>query len=68
MNALVIGGGIAGLLAARVLVRHGYAVTVLERDALPAAPLLRAGAHQAAHVHVLLAKGQQLLQHYFPRH
>ncbi|MCY1062609.1 NAD(P)-binding protein [Nannocystis sp. SCPEA4] len=65
-RALVIGGGIAGLLAARVLTRHYERVTVLDRDLLPGGPEPRAGAPQSHHVHVLLTRGWQILSEQFP--
>ncbi|WAS98125.1 FAD-dependent oxidoreductase [Nannocystis punicea] len=65
-RAIVVGGGIAGLLAARVLTRHFERVTLLDRDALPAGPDPRAGAPQSHHVHVLLTRGWQILSDQFP--
>ena len=56
-HAVVIGGGIAGLLAARVLSDHFERVTLLERHSLARAPAPRRGVPQGAHVHVLLARG-----------
>lgn len=65
-HALVIGGSMAGLLAARVLVDHFDRVTLIERDPLPEKPELRKGVPQASHVHVLLTQGQRLLEQLFP--
>jgi 2-polyprenyl-6-methoxyphenol hydroxylase-like FAD-dependent oxidoreductase len=65
-HALVIGGSMAGLWAARVLADHFDTVTVVERDRLPTAPHSRAGVPQDKHVHVLLARGMLLAQEYFP--
>jgi 2-polyprenyl-6-methoxyphenol hydroxylase-like FAD-dependent oxidoreductase len=65
-HALVIGGGVAGLLAARVLADHAERVTIVERDELPAGPTPRKGAPQARHVHVLLARGREALEGLFP--
>jgi 2-polyprenyl-6-methoxyphenol hydroxylase-like FAD-dependent oxidoreductase len=66
-RAIVIGGSLAGLLAARVLTDHFDHVTILERDCLLAPkPMPRKGVPQARHLHVLLARGQQVLQQLFP--
>ena len=65
-HAIVIGGSIAGMLAARVLSDHFERVTVLDRDALPDSPHPRTGAPQTAHVHVLLLRGLQIMQQLFP--
>ncbi len=65
-HAIVIGGSIAGSLAARVLADHFERVTILERDHLPDGPLPRGGAPQARHTHVLLVRGKQLLEGLFP--
>src|SRR3954471_11017692 len=65
-HAAVIGGSLAGLLAARVLANHYDTVTVLERDRYPAEPGPRKGVPQARHLHVLLARGQRVFEGYFP--
>ena len=65
-HAVVIGGGIAGLLAARVLSDHFGRVTLLERHSLARAPAPRRGVPQGAHVHVLLARGLAVAEGLFP--
>src|SRR6267378_2828829 len=65
-HAAVIGGSLAGLLAARVLADHFGRVTVLERDHYPDGPAPRTGVPQARHLHVLLMRGLQLLEQLFP--
>lgn len=58
--AAVIGGSVAGLLAARVLSDHYSRVVVLERDDVSGSGHRR-GVPQAQHVHVLLAAGSAVL-------
>jgi len=65
-HALVIGGGIAGLLAAKVLTKYFAQVIVIERDRFPEKPEQRQGVPQAHHLHVLLKRGQQIMEHLFP--
>ncbi len=65
-NALIIGGGIAGLLSARVLAKYFDKVVVLERDRYPHNIEPRQGVPQSYQVHVLLAKGMQILEELFP--
>jgi flavin-dependent dehydrogenase len=65
-HALVIGAGVAGLLAARVLAERFDRVTVVERDQLPDTPQVRAGIPQARHVHSILLKGKALFEDLFP--
>ncbi len=65
-HALVIGGSIAGLLAAWVLADHVERVTIIERDHLPTAPAFRPGVPQARHYHFLLVRGRQILEMLFP--
>jgi len=65
-HAVVIGGSMAGLLAARVLADHFERVTILERDRFPSRPRPRKGVPQARHVHILLWRGQQQLEKLFP--
>ncbi len=65
-HALVIGGSLSGLLAARVLADHFSQVTIVERDELPDGPQPRQGAPQARHAHVLLCRGARILERLFP--
>ena len=65
-HAVVIGAGMGGLTAAAAAAAHFDRVTILERDALPAAPAQRPGTPQARHLHVLLAGGLQALGELFP--
>jgi 2-polyprenyl-6-methoxyphenol hydroxylase-like FAD-dependent oxidoreductase len=65
-HALVIGGGLAGLLAARVLADQFGSVTLIERDGVTSEPKPRKGVPQGNHVHGLLAKGQEILSQLFP--
>ncbi|HSD85491.1 MAG TPA: 2-polyprenyl-6-methoxyphenol hydroxylase-like oxidoreductase, partial [Anaerolineae bacterium] len=66
-HAIVVGGSIAGMLAARVLADHFERVTIFDRDALPDSPEPRKGAPQTAHVHVLLRRGLLIMQQFFPQ-
>lgn len=65
-HAIVIGGSVAGLLAARVLTDHFTRVTIIERDRLPENPEFRKGAPQARHAHALLGRGQAIMEQLFP--
>ena len=72
--AVVIGGGIAGLGAARILTRHFPRVVVLERDrraaaASPEEAFLgweRSGVPQFRHSHAFLARVRLVLLAHFP--
>lgn len=73
-HAIVIGGGITGLAAARVFSDRGARVTVLERDAEPetATPgeaftsWKRKGAPQVRHSHAFLGRLRSLLRDRYP--
>jgi 2-polyprenyl-6-methoxyphenol hydroxylase-like FAD-dependent oxidoreductase len=65
-HAIVVGGSMAGLLAARVLSDHYQQVSVVERDTLPAQPQHRRGVPQSCHTHGLLASGSRVLESLFP--
>ncbi len=65
-NAVVLGAGMAGLLAAAVLADHGHAVTVIESDRLPDGPEPRPGVPQAHHSHLLLGGGADALDSLLP--
>lgn len=65
-HALVIGGSIAGLCAARVLSECYSRVTVCERDELPPIPANRAAVPQDRHLHMLMARGAIEFESLFP--
>ncbi|GHG78091.1 FAD-dependent monooxygenase [Streptomyces griseocarneus] len=65
-RAVVLGGGLAGMLAASVLTGHADEVVVLERDRLPATALPRKGLPQARHAHVLLSGGARAMESLLP--
>jgi 2-polyprenyl-6-methoxyphenol hydroxylase-like FAD-dependent oxidoreductase len=65
-TACVLGGSVAGLLAARVLSDHARKVIVIERDAAGIDGGSRAGVPQDRQVHVLLAAGQRWLERWLP--
>ncbi|NJP68215.1 FAD-dependent oxidoreductase [Streptomyces spiramenti] len=65
-TAVVLGGGMAGLLAARVLAETAREVVLVERDVVAGGTGPRKGVPQGQHVHGLLARGQQVLEELFP--
>lgn len=65
-HAVVLGGSITGLLAARVLADAYKQVTVLDRDVFSEAAQPRRAVPQGHHIHALLARGQQILEELFP--
>ncbi|MFD9409906.1 FAD-dependent oxidoreductase [Streptomyces sp. NPDC059989] len=66
-HAVVLGAGVAGLLAARVLADRFACVTLVERDELTGdGPEFRPGVPQSRHAHVLWARGVQLIEELLP--
>ncbi|GAA0728345.1 FAD-dependent monooxygenase [Dactylosporangium roseum] len=65
-HVVVMGGGLAGMLAAEVLSRHVGRVTVVERDVLPDGPGHRRGVPQAHHAHLLWSNGAGLIDELLP--
>jgi 2-polyprenyl-6-methoxyphenol hydroxylase-like FAD-dependent oxidoreductase len=65
-QAVVVGAGIGGLLAGRVLAGYFDRVTILERDAFPHVPAGRKGVPQGRHLHSLATRGGEILERYFP--
>lgn len=65
-HAVVIGAGLAGLLAARVLSDHAQVVTVIDRDTLPEEVEPRTGVAQSRHAHGLVARGFEIFESLFP--
>jgi flavin-dependent dehydrogenase len=65
-KAIVIGGGMAGLLSARVLSEYYAEVIIIEKDDLPAKPEIRAGTPQAFHPHRFTPRGKMIVERLFP--
>jgi 2-polyprenyl-6-methoxyphenol hydroxylase-like FAD-dependent oxidoreductase len=65
-TAIVLGGSMAGLCAARVLADRFERVVVFERDTLPDRPHARRRVPQGRHPHLLLVAGARLLDSWFP--
>ncbi|WP_144924439.1 FAD-dependent oxidoreductase [Halorubrum salsamenti] len=64
-HAVVVGGSMAGLLAARVLADGYDRVTLVERDPIPDGSVVRRGVPQANHVHVMLEPARVILEDLF---
>jgi len=65
-RAIVLGAGIAGTLAGRVLADHFERVTLIERDGAPDADGYRKGVPQAKLVHGVLRSGLDAINALFP--
>ena len=65
-RAIVVGAGLGGLSAARVLSDYFDEVMILDRDELPDDAIPRPGVPQGKHAHLLLAGGLKALENIFP--
>ncbi len=65
-HAVVVGGSLAGLLAAHVLAGYADRVTLVERDRFPDGCEPRPGVPQGRHPHVLLEGGQVAMESLLP--
>jgi 2-polyprenyl-6-methoxyphenol hydroxylase-like FAD-dependent oxidoreductase len=65
-HAVVIGAGMAGLLAAHVLTGHFRKVTLVDRDRFPDQPGFRKGVPQSRHTHLLLGLGLTSMERLLP--
>lgn len=65
-SAVVLGAGMAGLLAARAASEAYGRVTVVDRDHLPDHPAQRKGVPQGRHLHSFLTRGTGILGELFP--
>lgn len=65
-RAVVLGGGLAGLLAANVLAEVYREVVVVDRDQLAGEAGYRRGVPHGRHAHGLVARGHQILEKQFP--
>lgn len=65
-RAVVIGGSVAGLCAARVLADGFQTVTVIEKDSIPGGPEPRRGVPQGSQIHALQEAGRATLEDLLP--
>ncbi|MGJ5762696.1 hypothetical protein [Streptomyces galbus] len=65
-RAVVIGAGLAGMLAAAALAGAADEVVVLDGDALPDGPDHRKGLPQGRHAHILMAGGLTAMEELVP--
>src|SRR5687767_132901 len=65
-RAVVLGGSMAGILAARVLAESYEDVVVIDRDKLVGVRGPRKGAPHTRHAHGLHARGHLILEELFP--
>lgn len=65
-TAVVVGGGIAGMCAAKVLLDHYDRVVLLERDKYPGEIGDRRGVPQSKMFHTLLERGRREIESIFP--
>ncbi|MEU0368726.1 FAD-dependent monooxygenase [Streptomyces sp. NPDC006283] len=65
-RAVVIGGGLAGMLTAGVLREYVEQVTVVDRDTLPEGPRPRRSLPQAHHAHLLWSGGARAIESLLP--
>lgn len=65
-HAVVVGAGMAGLLAAAATSKFYESITVVERDVLPDGPAHRKGVPQGRHLHSFLTRGPQILEELLP--
>jgi len=65
-RAVVLGGGMAGLLAARVLSDSYADVVIVDRDELIGVTGYRNGVPHGRHAHGLVAKGHEIFEGLLP--
>lgn len=65
-RAVVLGGSVAGSLAARVLAEFYHDVVVVDRDTVLGVSTTRKGAPHTRHAHGLHARGHLILEELFP--
>lgn len=65
-RAVIIGGSMAGSLAAAAIAPYFDEVLVLDRDEFPDTPRQRNGVPQGAHFHALLAAGRNAMDELLP--
>ncbi|MFB7642503.1 FAD-dependent oxidoreductase [Peribacillus butanolivorans] len=66
-RAIIIGGGIGGLLTAKVLSAYYNEVVIVDKDDFPEKPKNRSGTPQAFQPHRLTPRGSMIMNRLFPR-
>ncbi|MFQ6198171.1 NAD(P)/FAD-dependent oxidoreductase [Streptomyces sp. NPDC000405] len=65
-HVVIVGGSIAGMLAAAAVKDHVRSIEIIEAHELPDGPRPRAGVPQAAHTHVLQTGGAKAIESLLP--
>ncbi len=65
-HVLVLGGSVAGMLAARAVSDHAHRVTIIDRDRFPDGPAHRKGTPQSRHANNLMPRALSELERWFP--
>ena len=65
-RAVIVGGGLAGMLSAAALAGHCDEITVIEQDTLPTGPQPRKCLPQARHGHMLWCGGAEAMERLVP--
>lgn len=65
-QAVIIGGSIAGMCAARAVSDFYEKVIIIERDSILENTSIRPGVPQSRHLHAILLRGLQIMQELFP--
>ncbi len=65
-RAVVLGSGMAGLFATRVISDYVGEVVLVDRDDVPGSPSTRAGVPQGKHLHALIRGGLKIANELFP--
>jgi 2-polyprenyl-6-methoxyphenol hydroxylase-like FAD-dependent oxidoreductase len=65
-HVIIVGAGMAGLLAAASLSDVARKISLIDKDSIPDSPQFRLGAAQGAHVHTLLGYGVEAMEKLIP--
>ncbi|MGW7490346.1 NAD(P)/FAD-dependent oxidoreductase [Streptomyces sp. NPDC054786] len=65
-NAVILGGGLAGMLAAAAIAPYADEVTLVEGDRMSSSPLPRRGIPQGKHSHTLMCGGALAIERLLP--
>ncbi|NNE62779.1 MAG: NAD(P)-binding protein [Gammaproteobacteria bacterium] len=65
-HVIIVGAGMAGLLAAASLSDVTKKVSLIDKDSIPDSPQFRPGVAQGAHVHTLLGYGVEAMEKLIP--